>query len=72
MLTPKRCRERGDLGDDALAVEHRDAQLDQRLLDREPGGEVAAGGARVGEQREQRVAVAVGHDARARRVSSSR
>ena len=53
----------GDLGDHAFAVEHRHPQLDQRLLGRQPGGQVSPRGAGVGEQREQRVAVAVGDDA---------
>ena len=68
--------QRGDLGDHALAVGHRDPQLDQRLLDREADGQVAARGTRVGSSSvEQRVAVAAGDDAahrvRARRGSAS-
>ena len=67
MLTPKRAGERGDLGEHARAVGHRDAQLDQRLLDRRArragcGARRALGSSSV----EQRVAVAAGDDARAR------
>ena len=77
MLTPKRAGERRDLGDHALAVGHRDAQLEQR--GRRPGcptgrlrraTRAPAPAARAG-----RVAVAGGddgaHPGRARRGSAS-
>ena len=48
MLIPKRRGQGGDLGDDALAVGHGHAQLDQRLLGREADGQVATGRPRVG------------------------